>query len=410
MADDTAVDETEDDTTITSGDFDDALDESGDIDLSDQSGVIEDGVGALAGLQGATSESLGGAEKGEIDYGGVDATKLKEEAALDESNKYVSPESTVSGQLQGLLDADSAYMKTAERRAKEQAASLGLLGSSMAVGASQRAAIESALPIAQQDAKTFATAALEEQKTSNEISRMKAESDLSAVAREHLYDIDTETSRFNTEMQNIIETSNKQGNIYMESTLKEASIAWENQSQATLKTLEGQLQLLLDNNTISAEERAYASSQATQVMAGVYGTINDLMADADFMAAYADDPVGLTEVFNTWIDLGTSHVEFVGATAGLGSEYFGEAGYVGLLGGFSFDMVGYDPVDTDGADDTTTTSTVEDRDGASFNDSTGIYTYPNGVTYNPDTDTYGNMSAASQGDGYSYPGGQTDEG
>jgi len=332
---------------ITEDDFDDTLDTTGAVDLSDQSDVIEGGVGALAGLQGATSEELGGVEKGEIDYGGVDATKLKEEAALDKGNKYVSPESTVSGQLQGLLDADSAYMKTAERRAKEQAASLGLLGSSMAVGATQRAAIESALPIAQQDAKTFAAAGLEEQKTSNEISRMKAESDLSAVAREHLYDIDTETTRFNTGMQNIIETSNKQGNIYMESTLKEASIAWENDSKASLSTLEGKLQLLLDNNTINAEERAYASSQASQVMAGVYGTINDLMADADFMAAYADDPVGLTDVFNTWIDLGTSHVEFIGATAGLGSEYFGTAGYVGLLGGFSFDMEGYDPIEED---------------------------------------------------------------
>lgn len=61
---------------------------------------------------------------------------------------------TVAGQMQGLLNSDSPYMKQAETAGKQYANSRGLLNSSMGAQASQGAAIQAALPIAQQDANT----------------------------------------------------------------------------------------------------------------------------------------------------------------------------------------------------------------------------------------------------------------
>lgn len=54
-----------------------------------------------------------------------------------------------------MLTAGNPYIDLATQRAKEYANSQGLLNSTIAAGAGQRAAIESALPIAQQDAQTY---------------------------------------------------------------------------------------------------------------------------------------------------------------------------------------------------------------------------------------------------------------
>lgn len=62
---------------------------------------------------------------------------------------------TVQGQMNGLLDSNSQYMQLARQGAKEQANQAGLLNSTLAGTAGERAAIESAMPIAQQDAQTY---------------------------------------------------------------------------------------------------------------------------------------------------------------------------------------------------------------------------------------------------------------
>jgi hypothetical protein len=79
------------------------------------------------------------------------------------TGQYVTPESTVSGQLMSLLDRDSPYLRQADTRAREEANKMGLLSSSMTVGATERERIAAALPIAQQDAQLFGTSALKEQ-------------------------------------------------------------------------------------------------------------------------------------------------------------------------------------------------------------------------------------------------------
>jgi hypothetical protein len=66
-----------------------------------------------------------------------------------------SDNAMASNQLTKLLSEDSKYMQMARAGATRTAASRGLLNSSIAAGAGEAAAIQSALPIAQQDAQTW---------------------------------------------------------------------------------------------------------------------------------------------------------------------------------------------------------------------------------------------------------------
>ena len=71
----------------------------------------------------------------------------------------VDPNQTVQAQITGLLMANSPLLRQAQAQARQQAASRGLMNSSMAVQAGQQAVLNAALPIAQADAATYANAA-----------------------------------------------------------------------------------------------------------------------------------------------------------------------------------------------------------------------------------------------------------
>lgn len=62
-------------------------------------------------------------------------------------------DASVQGQLDKILSSDSLYLQRAMSKAQAQANQRGLLNSTMAAGAGQAAAIDAALPIAQQDAQ-----------------------------------------------------------------------------------------------------------------------------------------------------------------------------------------------------------------------------------------------------------------
>ena len=71
----------------------------------------------------------------------------------------VTDQQTVENRIKGLISADSPLMQQAAAKATGQMNAKGLLNSSMAVGAGQDAVMSAALPIAQQDATTYANAA-----------------------------------------------------------------------------------------------------------------------------------------------------------------------------------------------------------------------------------------------------------
>lgn len=91
------------------------------------------------------------------------------------SNQYVSPQSLISNQLNTLLGKGSPLLDLAANRAKEESNRKGLLSSSMAVGAGQKAVLDTALPIASADANKFGQ---------SDISRQVAEQNLNLTERQ----------------------------------------------------------------------------------------------------------------------------------------------------------------------------------------------------------------------------------
>lgn len=92
--------------------------------------------------------------------------------------RQITPNELVANQLQGLLDSDSAYMNNARLRGQEFAASRGMLNSSIAAGASQRSALEAAMPIAQSDADAYRTANQGNFESLSQLRQMRTAADL----------------------------------------------------------------------------------------------------------------------------------------------------------------------------------------------------------------------------------------
>ena len=91
----------------------------------------------------------------------VDPDKLQQQTA----NIVDQERGTVAGQMRGLLAENSPYLQVARTGALQTAAGRGLLNSSIAAGAGEEAAIKQALPIAQQDAQTYADIGKQNAKT-----------------------------------------------------------------------------------------------------------------------------------------------------------------------------------------------------------------------------------------------------
>lgn len=86
----------------------------------------------------------------------------------------VAPNETMGGQVNDLLKTDNPIMQTARTQAAQAANSRGLLNSSMAVQSGEQAAINSALPIAAQDASVFHDTAARNMAAQNEAGQFNA--------------------------------------------------------------------------------------------------------------------------------------------------------------------------------------------------------------------------------------------
>lgn len=126
-------------------------------------------------------------------YGATQAQASTPTAVGYKPNEFtVNKESTVAGQLDSIIKKDSPLLQQARQRAKltsDQAMNdRGLLSSSAAVGAATEAAdnalYERAIPIAQQDATTYGTAATNTTNAQNAALYSKMQADNSAFLRD----------------------------------------------------------------------------------------------------------------------------------------------------------------------------------------------------------------------------------
>lgn len=95
-------------------------------------------------------------------------------STMTADQRQLQPGGTVQDRLQGVIDQNGALMKLAEGRAMQAANSRGLLNTSMAVGAGQKAVLDAAMPIASQDAEAFNRQQLTNQDANNSAKQFNA--------------------------------------------------------------------------------------------------------------------------------------------------------------------------------------------------------------------------------------------
>lgn len=136
-------------------------------------GTIPGSSGALPTPPSPTTPG-GGTAYGSAAYTGSPAFQLMDfRAGMQEfdrnaTTREVRENELTSAQLARLLDENGRYIQNARLRAREGAAASGMLMSSFAQGAAERAAIDASLPIAQSDAQTYFQTASENMRALNE--------------------------------------------------------------------------------------------------------------------------------------------------------------------------------------------------------------------------------------------------
>lgn len=257
-----------------------ADDEGGrtEIDIPDVG--LEDARAALAGR--VVEESGRIKQEGQEAIANQPGYQAPEEGSLDtieDASTYRNPEDKVAWQMDQLLSQDSPYMQQAQRRADEQAQRFGALGSSMHAGASTGAAIEAALPIAQQDAESAAKFGLQQQNAENEIGRIEAETSLGSALM---------MQRTALEMQQqSLDHSFKlaaQGlDLESQTIIADIQGRWSMVTQDAGLRLEAALKEKLTNQSIDAETVASVRAASSDLVQNYQIAVENLLQDPDFL-------------------------------------------------------------------------------------------------------------------------------
>jgi hypothetical protein len=120
----------------------------------------------------------------DVDAENIDLpSEVVDKPGVAKGSTFITPEATVQGQLEQILRAGSPLQTLAESRADEEAQRRGLLASSMAVGAGQKALYDTALEVARPDAGTHAKAGLTEQAQTYGLDTTQFEGDIAGALK-----------------------------------------------------------------------------------------------------------------------------------------------------------------------------------------------------------------------------------
>lgn len=255
----------------------------------------------------ATNETLGDSTR-------YDAEAAREGIGIVKSDvptglSSVDTKSTVQGQLSSLLSQDSAYMQEARRSGQEQAAARGMLNTSMAAGASQREALKAALPIAQQDAQTFAQAQAMEQKAKTDLTTMQGEAIVSAELVSQQENIKRTNQNIQNQFTALMQGANEQSKVWLQDMMQVHDAGMQNMQIAANQALQ--------NQQISAEKAANVRALAAQTMQNYQISVENMMTDPDFLNLGGK---AVNNAVNQLQILATNTIGFIGATAGMEAE------------------------------------------------------------------------------------------
>lgn len=183
--------------------------------------------------------------------GGVDANgnitnvDTYNAAQVGDPTKWnVGSEQTMQGQLQNFMSQDNPLLQMARSRAINQMNERGLSNSSLAIGAADAAAYDTALPIAQNDAGVYANSAQFNANTANQFALQNAgwinqalAQNASEANKAYGTNATNLTSRLNQQLQS--QTQKDVANIGLEGTKYSADKDYAGRVYASDRSLEG---------------------------------------------------------------------------------------------------------------------------------------------------------------------------
>ena len=207
------------------------------------------------------------------DFAGYEATAPSGDVTAGKT--FSTPETTVQGQLESILAKQGPLQKLAASRAKEQAAAMGMSASSAGMGAMYRAQIDSAMPMAQQDAQTAATFQQAEQQAVNEKRRIDQEAQVSG-------DLTLQKAKLNEQQKKIDDSfalSMKGLDAETEQSMLDAKANWD----MKINEANNAFQEKLKNSELSAQTSQLLMNQAQESMTQVQISMQNLMGDSEFL-------------------------------------------------------------------------------------------------------------------------------
>ena len=229
---------------------------------------------------------------------------LDEQTNFKPADTYVDQaKSTVQGQMESILASDSPYIKLNEQMAQERAAGRGLVNTSIATRQGQLAAIQSALPIAQQDAQTYAQAQAQQQAAEYGQETIKSEAIVSGALVEQKAGIERKQTDINNAFAAAMAGADAQQKIWgqdLQNTFNEGMQMLEQAHQQSL------LQMELDHTqAVAVAEHSAAIMQNYQV------SVENMLQDPDFLEM---GPEAVNNAINQLQTLAANSIGFIGAS------------------------------------------------------------------------------------------------
>lgn len=235
-----------------------------------------------------------------------------------------APTETVEDRLKSLTAKDSKYVELAQQDAMRSANTRGLINSSMAAGAGTEAAIRTALPIAQQDAKTYTDTRLNNQAAANQFEENRQLTELGKETATLEKDLGIERDTTQSDLRKSEDVNRADLNNatdILRSTLAKEEEAWAREQQTNMELILADekisndlkmsyvqtinditLQAAQDINAISlgegtAEQQAAAIKRIEEVRdanISVYENLLKTSAEWDWGTDFTSNPVAIS--------------------------------------------------------------------------------------------------------------------
>jgi len=227
---------------------------------------------------------------------------------VKQSESYITPQTTVAGQLETLMKSDSPLMKLSETQAKERSSALGMSSSSMAVGAAQKALYETAIPIAQQDAQQAFQLKQQQQAIDNEQTKIETEAQVAGQLNLQKAQLAEQQTRLQVGWETTLKGLDQQSQVEF--------AGYQAELNKNIKELETNMQAQLAKQNIDAQIQGVLVNQAQDMLNNYQVTVQQLLGNQAFLESMPDN-ASMRGVFNDMFQTVSSSIRYSTKAAGV---------------------------------------------------------------------------------------------